>query len=131
MGKRSGGSAKQRVADYLLSIHFGICSGPINAIKKIWISEKVAWEGNQTDSGIININRPDLFGGPQKEGGPVGNVHCMFGKSDQLLESSLASRIGGTPTTVPAYRGIGSLWFTGYQSATSGFGIDDFGQVTS
>jgi hypothetical protein len=131
MGKSRGGSAKQRVADYFLSIHFGICSGPINAIKKIWISEKVAWEGNQTDTGIININRPDLFGGPQKEGGPVGNVHAMFGKGDQLLETSLAGRIGGSPTTVPAYRGVGSLWFTGYQSASSGYGIEDFGEVTS
>ena len=130
MGKRRGG-AKQRVADYFLSIHFGICSGPINAIKKIWISEKVAWEGNLTDTGVININRPDLFGGPQKEGGPVGNVHALFGKGDQLLEDSLASRIGGTPTSVPGYRGMGSLWFTGYQSASSGYGIEDFGEVTS
>ena len=131
MGKSRGSQAKQRVADYFLSIHFGICSGPIDAVRKIWISEKVAWDGNLTDSGVININRPDLFGGPQKEGGPVGNVHALFGKPTQLLEDSLAGRIGGTPTTVPAYRGIGSLWFTGYQSASSGFGFEDFGQVTS
>ena len=131
MGKARGGGQKQRVADYFLSIHTGICSGPVDAIKRIFIAEKVAWEGNQTVGGTININRPDLFGGPQKEGGVVGNVHYLPGNSDQLLPHTLASRIGGTPSEVPAYRGICSLWFTGAQDGSGGFGFEDWGVQTS
>lgn len=117
MGKRSS-SAKQRVADYLLSIHFGVASGPIDAIRKIWVAEKVAWEGNLTTQGPISINRPELFGGAQKEGGVVGSAYWLPGRTDQVLNDELAFKIGGGPTSVPAYRGLGSIWFTGF----GGFG---------
>ena len=118
MGKRSG--QKQRVADYELSIHFGVSCGPVDAIKQVWVAEKLAWEGNLTVQGSALINNPTLFGGPQKEGGVVGTLHWLPGRADQLLPSELAAKLGGTPTSTIGYRGIGSAWFTG-QDPSRGF----------
>jgi len=111
MGKSAAG--KMEVTDYRISYHAGVCIGPVDALLKIWIGEKIAWEGEQTSALYIEIKKPDLFGGPTKEGGCRGVVTFLPGQSDQVLFDPLAARMGRTAATAPAYRGITSLFFHG------------------
>ena len=115
MGKSS--KQKQRVVDYFMSMHFGIClATPNTRLRKILIGEKVAWSGDESQQVTFTVNQPDLFGGVQKEGGVKGTIDYLPGKSDQVLSPQLAARLGGTPSTVPGFRGITSIFFTGLQT---------------
>jgi len=121
MGKSSG-SAKMEVTDYYMSVHMGICHGPVDAITGIYIGEKVAWEGEATTTQTIDINKPDLFGGVKKEGGAVGNVVFSPGPigSGNLIHANLAARMGRTQATTPAYNGMAYLFFIGNIMSTVG-----------
>lgn len=119
MGKSK--AQKQQVADYLLSIHFGVCH-QADSIERIRVKDKTIWEGRRTANDTLSINLPDLYGGSLKEGGARGLVEILMGGITQLLPSRLASKLGGTPSTVPGFRGITSLFFTGGgPQATEGF----------
>lgn len=109
----SGGkeSPKMEVVDYYLAVHFGLCHGPIDAITRIIVKEKLAWEG-RAGHGQIAINKRDLFGGNKKEGGVAGTVEVLTGKLDQVIPEYMASRFRRTSATMPAYRGIASLYFS-------------------
>lgn len=103
---------KQQVVEYRMSIHFGICAGPIDYISRIVIGEKEAWKGKIADFKAFTINKTNLFGGIKKEGGVAGQVTYLPGKGDQILPELLAGKYGKTSATMPAYRGISSLFFT-------------------
>lgn len=119
MGKK-GGKPKIEVTEYFLSEHFGICSGPVDALRRLIIKEKDAWAGVQSSQGLFEINKPDLFGGIKKEGGAVGIVHFLPGESSQVLSDGLAQKLGRASGAVcPGFRGITSLFFTG-----AGGGLD-------
>lgn len=113
-----GGSSKkpkQQVAQYHLSMHVGVCHSA-DAILRVKVNDKEAWFGEQTSNAQIPINRGSLFGGLKKEGGLRGLMHVLLGKSDQVLDNSLAKRLGGagaSGTSVPGFRGLTSLFFTG------------------
>ncbi len=111
MGGKSG-DAKMRVASYYMSIHFGICHGPVDAIEGIYCGEKKAWEGSFTGHGRFNISKRNLFGGEKKEGGLSGTVYVLPGGPDQVMPEDMAARVGLTPRSMPAYRGITSLFFS-------------------
>lgn len=119
MGK-SAGSAKQRVAEYRMSYHLGL-GHTVDAVVAIYIGEKEAWTGNQTAEGAISISRPDLFGGPKKEGGVGGLAYFLPGGPTQVMPAGLAARRGLTSSTHPGYRGVSSLYFVGSMSPGSGF----------
>lgn len=106
-------SPKVDVTEYSLSVHFGVCLGPVDAVTGIRINEKDAWSGMLTGLSQISIYLPQLFGGEKKEGGPMGQVVYLPGGEDQVLPEALAQRLGLTSATCPAYRGIGSLFFVG------------------
>jgi len=113
MGKAAGGSAQQEVTEYRLSIHYGVCV-TVDGMTRITFGEdKVAWEGDVTEPGPIYINRPDLFGGPKKEGGVVGVAYFLPGREDQIMPNALAAKYGKTNTTCPAYRGVTTVFFCG------------------
>lgn len=118
MGGKSG---EVRIYKYNMSIHWGVCHGPVDEVKAIYGGEKLAWEGSITENASISIDKAGLYGGIKKEGGLVGRVDFMLGGSDQLATPALASRLGGTPTTVPGFRGILSAFFYGMGSGASGF----------
>lgn len=110
MGK-SGGSEIQ-VAEYRMSLHLGICAGPVDHISGIYGGEKEAWSGLLDEPGVININRDDLFGGIKKEGGMVGAVTFLPGREDQIMPEFLAAKLGKTAETCHAYRGTASIFLT-------------------
>jgi hypothetical protein len=108
-----GSSAKQQVADYRLSMHYGVCHGPVDALTGLFYDEKNFWTGEIKAPEILPINLPNFMGGPTKEGGLQGFVYVMHGAPDQVIDWSLAQKLGGTADTVPSFRGITSLFFTG------------------
>lgn len=116
---------KMDVTDYYMSLHFGVCAGPVDEFLTLWAGEKEAWKGSLSDTGTLNIDRADLFGGEKKEGGLRGLMTFLSGKSDQTLGEFLASKLGLTSETAPGYRGITSLFFTG------GSGLAEPGETPS
>ena len=56
--------------------------------------------------GSLDINRGDLFGGESREGGISGRLDFLAGRSTQLPNDYLVSRLGAL---VPAFRGVASV----------------------
>lgn len=105
----SGGSKQQTVGyRYLLGLHLGICQGPVDALLAIKVGDRVAWQGNVTESDSIEIDAPSLLGGDEREGGVKGTLDVMMGEDDQAPNSYLTSVQGGLQS---AYRGLLSLVF--------------------
>lgn len=119
MGKSK--KPKVEVTEYSMSEHFGICSGPIDALLGIIIKEKTAWTGELIEQASFNIDQPELFGGIKKEGGLVGKVHFFRGESSQLLTDNLAQKLGRPDgANCPAFRGLASIFFYG-KTGNEGF----------
>lgn len=112
MGGKGGGSPKQRVTEYYMTVHYGICQGPVEALTRIKINEKVAWTGRATTSARFAIANTGLFGGVKKEGGVLGNVYYQSGAFNQNIDSVVAAKYGRTPSTMTNYRGIATAMFT-------------------
>lgn len=109
MGK--GGSAKMQVAEYRMSIHFGICNGPVDHVAGLYIGEKEMWSGKLDVPGSVIIDRDDLFGGIKKEGGVRGTVTYLPGDDTQVMPEYIAQKYGRTSATMWGYRGIASIFF--------------------
>lgn len=107
-----GGQSKSQIVGYKYSLyaHFIFGAGVADFVSKIWFrdSETIAWEGKQDVSGIININKPNLFGGSSSQGGVVGNIAFMNGAVDQLPNEY---QVGFRGALTPAYRMVmGIVW---------------------
>ena len=98
-----GGSKKQTVGyRYYLGMHMILCHGPIDKINRIMVEDRIAWEGEET-GGTINIDKPSLFGGDEREGGISGLVDIEMGAPTQGQNSYLLSQLG---SLIPAFRGV-------------------------
>jgi len=115
MGKSGG----QQVTDYYMSVHFGIAIA-MDALTGVYVNNKTAWEGLATTKTTININLPTLYGGNTIGGGLVGNIDWYPGAPDQLISADFATLLGGTPASMPAYRGVATALFYG-STAGEGF----------
>lgn len=118
MGKKAAG--KQQVTEFSMSIHMGICHGPVDAITGLFVGEKLAWEGEVTDEAGVYVNAPSLFGGPTDGGGVGGVMYYLPGGRDQVMPEALAQRLGLTSATCPAFRGVASVFFVGTDGAAPG-----------
>jgi len=105
-----GGSSKPKKQTvgyhYAAGIHFLLCHGPIDGIRKIRVGDKIAWEedsGTPDGTTSIAINEPNLFGGEDREGGIVGDVSIQYGETSQSRSSYLVEQIG---SAISAYRGL-------------------------
>lgn len=87
---------------YMLVAHLGLCKGPIDAWLEMRGGDRVAWQGEQTESGIVTIDAPSLYGGETSEGGVAGQFELMMGEPDQAPNSYLASEFGPAQS---GYRG--------------------------
>lgn len=112
MGSKSG-KPQVPVTDYTMSVHAGICCGPIDALLAIYTGEKKAWEGEVTTEDDIIIDNRQLYGGPEKEGGVQGIARFLPGGPAQVLPDSIAARFGLTGATMPGFRGVSSIFFHG------------------
>ena len=112
---------KNRAADYLMSVHYGICS-PVQSINRIWVNEKVIGVPKVSANTTHMIDNYSLNGGSAKNGGPVGLIDYYLGGPTQLVSSGLATRLGLARTNCPGYRGIASLFFYGSWLRADGSG---------
>jgi hypothetical protein len=94
---------------YYLGLHFGLALA-IDGLKVIRGGDRAAFVGNQTTSGRISINQPNLWGGEKSEGGIVGDFDLMMGDATQMPNDYLASKQTGPQ---PAYRGVCTGVFRG------------------
>lgn len=120
MGKPSSTSSKLSVAEYRLSMHYGLCHAPVDALEAVYVQDKLVWSGSTTDATVTVSNR-ELFGGNKKEGGVEGRIAIMGGGDSQLLSSEIAAKFGGSPSTVPGFRGILTAFFMGLAGGRAGF----------
>lgn len=92
--------------------HMGIqivgCHGPVDSFNRLIVGEREAWTGSVTDNATIHVNKPELFGGDEREGGVVGDIDVMMGGPTQPRNTYLAAQQG---PKCPAYRGLFSLVF--------------------
>ena len=95
---------------YYFGIHMGIGRGPVDELVEIHIGDRRAWRGSCTGNTRININKGDLFGGDEAEGGVVGGLDVLMGEPDQRILGRLKKMLGGL---VPAFRGMFTLFFDG------------------
>lgn len=63
-----------------------------------------------TESGVNQIDAPNLFGGDDKEGGINGPLTVMMGEDTQTCPTSLSSLLTGI---VPGFRGVATAFFNG------------------
>lgn len=102
----SGGKSKKSVVGYRYyrSMSLAICHGPIDALREIWIKDKVAWRGDlrrNADNDATKTGRSSqngLFGGDSLEGGVGGFFEVAFGGLNQWL---MGVNADGTTTTAP------------------------------
>lgn len=96
---------------YYVGIQMGLCRGPIDAVKRVWIGDVVVFEGS-VPSGLISIASPGLFGGDEFGSGGIEGVYRIHnGAEDQATSAYLA----GFQSPLPAYRGTCyAVWEGGY-----------------
>lgn len=112
-----GGSKKQTVGyKYFFGVHMGIGRGPVDALREIRVADKQAWYGRATGNTTIQINKPDLFGGDEKEGGVKGPLELMMGAPDQEASSGLKAMLGGV---LPGFRGAFTAFYNGLVSVNN------------
>ena len=114
----AGRTTIQKGFKYYLGYQQIICwANPKARLKRVYMNEKLAWEGdepasNHTDGSYfdIRIDKPDLFGGADENGGFVGNLHVYFGSDkqtgdpwmkEQMKADSVQEELRGF---TPAYR---------------------------
>lgn len=90
---------------YYLGVHFVPCLGPVDALTRIEVDKKTAWQGNATGGRIV-IDAPELFGGQSREGGVSGYVDFLPGESSQGVNDYLQGWRGGL---MSAFRGVCSV----------------------
>jgi hypothetical protein len=112
MASKGGTQSQITGYKYSMSIHMGIGRGPIDALREIRIGDLVAWTGSLTESGFAEIDKPDLFGGDQKEGGIKGTFKLLMGEATQIVDSIITDAMDGS-FPVPGWRGVASLFYYG------------------
>jgi hypothetical protein len=92
-----GGSSKAQTVGYkyFLGMHMVMCHGPVDAVTRIQVDRRTAWTGNQTSTGQIQVNAPNLFGGDEREGG-IGGL--SFGSGFSLQSNGKVDVEMGLPT---------------------------------
>lgn len=101
------GRKKQKVGNrYYAGLHLIPCR-KADAVLALRMAEKMVWEGEQ-GQGQINIDKPNAFGGDEREGGFSGGIAVRLGAPEQGVSNYLAKQFGNL---TPAYRGIVSLVF--------------------
>jgi hypothetical protein len=101
---------------YYMGLHMGLNYGEVDEITHIEIGGREAWQGSITSNTTITIDKPDLFGGDESEGGIQGTLDVMFGAPDQPVNSKIAAMLG---RAVSAYRKRTTLFFDGMVCALS------------
>ena len=87
---------------YFLGADLKWCHAPIDSMNKIYIDDRLTWEGSRRNQ-PIEINQPELFG--EFEGGVQGTLDLLDGDPTQGQNDYLVGVLG---SGVPAFRGVTS-----------------------
>jgi hypothetical protein len=123
LGGITAGIGQLRTASYkhFAGFAYGICHGPIDGIKTIWIDEKEAFSGSTSNAGnTITIDKPKMWGGEHENGGLYALCDIVRGDfwPTQLVNPYLASQVA----TAPAYSGKALfIWCGQSRGAGSGY----------
>ena len=110
----SKGGSKTEVSQYQMSIHLGLCRGPVDAVTAAYYGEKRYWTGYVDANTTFKIRNTGLFGGDKKEGGVYGDLTVLLGRSDQIVPDWFALKLGRVSgVDCPGFRGITSVVHTG------------------
>lgn len=113
MSSKGGGTQGYR---FYMSMLMGFGRGPMDEMVEIKVGDKTAWLGHACDDTPGRINKPDLFGGDDKEGGIDGSFQLLLGGDDQVVPASIKESIRGF---VSDFRGVTTFWFDGMVAAMS------------
>lgn len=114
MGKKGGDPVTGY--KYSFGIHMGLSRGPLDEVVEVRVGDKTAWTGSVTDTGALNVNAPELFGGNKQEGGVDGSGTLMMGKPDQTAVGALVSMVGHA---LPGFRRMCTYFFNGTIASNS------------
>lgn len=115
-GGKGGGGSQTTGYQYFFDLHMGVCRGPVDYLKAIRAADRTAYLGETTANTVIEIDKPDLFGGDKSEGGLVGDLTVMMGRPDQIVDPDIKSMIG---EPCPDFRGALTLYYSGQISANN------------
>lgn len=117
MGSKGGGSVTVGY-HYYMNVHFSLAHGGVDELLEIRIGDRPAWKGNLTGASSAIINQVNLFGGESREGGVLGLVDFMPGDINQPLNPSIVNSVFRATgvNTVPAYRGVSTVFFKGFDT---------------
>jgi hypothetical protein len=101
---------------YYFGIHMGIGRGPVNELCEIRVGDRRAWIGSATGNTTINISKPNLFGGDEREGGIEGPLELMFGEPTQTASAGLLAMLGAPQ---PGFRRRFTAFFNGLISSNN------------
>lgn len=101
---------------YGLTVHMGVCSAPVDQIEKILADDREAHSTPISATQTISIDKTDLFGGDEKEGGLRGQMHVQMGAPDQMPSPFLTAQLG---VNIPAFRGVLGFIYKGIMSANN------------
>ncbi len=93
---------------YSMGLHFSLAH-ELDSIQVIKIGDRIAWQGYVLENGVSTIDKPELFGGTEGEGGYEGDLQFLFGLPDQVLDGDALTFLGATP----AYRRVFSVIYNG------------------
>ena len=103
-----GGSKKNKSepVKYYATMEQVICMSPVDAIVEIEINSEKAYTRPITKNGEFYIDKPELFGGDNSEGGVQGWCEARFGQPWQNKSSFLAEKVS---QVLSATRGVLSV----------------------
>lgn len=106
-GGKGGSSQEATTYSYSATFALGLCSGPIDAVKRIWISGKLIYDASSASLG------PSMASAEAAAG-----FRVYLGTDDQLPDPRMQASLGVANT--PAYRGLAYLVFEDLQLAEYG-----------
>ena len=97
---------------YHMDLHMGLCRGPVDEIVDIRVGDQsingpVPWT---VDASANFVEKPDLFGGDEKEGGIAGRLWVFTGHAAQGVYSFIKDALGGL---VSDWRGVATVYYSG------------------
>lgn len=100
----SKGGVNTKVKKYYITAHYVACLAPVDSIMEIRFDDRVVLSG-ATGQGTVVINKEDLYGGLDREGGVSGNIDIMLGAKTQPVNTTINTKF----PNAPAYRGVCSV----------------------
>ena len=102
---------------YYVGLQMALCQGQVDAVHKVWIGDRLVFDGTLTHEQTVEIDEPELFGGEEQgTGGVIGTLRLHDGRNSQAVNAYLSSF--QTPNQ-PAYRGTAYVVWGGGYAGTS------------